>query len=254
MKILLINNVYGKDIRSGAERLVSNLEKELLKIGHEVYVLDCSLKYKSLSNKSQLAKLFVHIFGFINIKQYFNFKKILKEYNPDLVWSHNFTGFGMISFLPLKKYKLIHSCHDIQLLHPSGLLLYGQEKILDSFIAKIYQFLTNCFLPKNILLVFPSQWLYELHKKYGLVTKRRYIVEGNPIRNIEFFQRQKNKIYTFLYLGQLEEHKGIVNLTKAFISLNRKDVILKIAGEGSLKKMLQEKFNNPQIEYLGNVN
>jgi len=254
MKILLINNVYGKDIRSGAERLVSNLEKELLKIGHEVHVLDCSDKYKSLSNKSLFEKFFIHIFGFFNIKQYFYFKKILKEYNPDLVWSHNLTGFGMISFLPLKKYKLIHSCHDIQLLHPSGLLLYGQEKILDSFVAKVYQFLTSCFLPNNTLLVFPSQWLYELHKKYGLVNKRRYIVEGNPIRDIELFQIQKNKIYTFLYLGQLEEHKGIVNLTKAFISLNRKDVILKIAGEGSLKKMLQEKFNNSQIEYLGNVN
>lgn len=58
----------------------------------------------------------------------------------------------------------------------------------------------------------------------------------------------------FLYLGHLEERKGIQDLIDAVKSLDRKDYKLYIAGKGPEESQFKELAkNNPRIEFLGYV-
>jgi len=181
MKICFINNVYGEEIRGGAERIIKILSEYLKSQGHEVSIINCTERYKSFNSKSLWRRLFSHVFGFINIASYLNLRKKIKSGNFDLIWTHNLTGFGLISLLALGKAKKIHTCHDIQLLHPSGLLLYGQEQKLNTFIAKVYRSLVRLYFPKDVLVVFPSQWLANLHNQYSLFRTNKKLVIKNPL-------------------------------------------------------------------------
>jgi len=53
----------------------------------------------------------------------------------------------------------------------------------------------------------------------------------------------------FLYLGQIEEHKGILLLLKVFSKFADHSLI--IAGAGSLLKKLQSENKNSQIHFIG---
>ena len=62
-------------------------------------------------------------------------KKILQTEKPDLIISHNLLGLGWRLPIIIKRLKITHHhvLHDIQLLHPSGLLMISQEKIITGF-------------------------------------------------------------------------------------------------------------------------
>lgn len=251
MKILLITNSYSPQIRSGAERLVHNLSDRLIERGHTVKVFNCE-SYEQHSTLSYWQRLFFHVFGFFNIKKYFEFKTLLAQESPDLIWSHNLVGFPLIILLAFKKYKVIHSFHDIQLLHPSGLLMYKQEGMLASLAARLYQFFCKMLFPSDAFAVFPSQWLQKLYTSKGFYFKNSLVLH-NPLRQYPVIIKQQDAVFSFLYLGQLEKHKGVDLLIQAFTSIKNTECRLIIAGSGSLEQDLKNTNRDDRISFIGAV-
>jgi len=146
----------------------------------------------------------------------------LQEEKPDLVITHNLQGVGYLipGLLRRMKIKHIHTLHDIQLLHPSGLMFWGKEKLLSSPHAKIYQTLMRFLFGSPAAVISPSQWLLNEHEKRGFFKKSKKIVLPNCFPNPEFKAqgaRVEKNIFTFLYVGLLEEHKWVKFLVEAFI-------------------------------------
>jgi|WetSurMetagenome_2_1015567.scaffolds.fasta_scaffold00331_20 glycosyltransferase involved in cell wall biosynthesis len=284
MKITIINNLYAPWTRGGSDKVVERMVAGLEKIGHEVFVITTAPKgsrtekvyylrsiFYNLEKYPLIARFFWHIFDLFDLLKVSEVKKILKEKNPDLVITNNLMGLGFLLPGLLKKLKIkhVHVLHDIQLLHPSGLMFWGKEKIIDSVSAKIYQAITRSLFGSPNAVVSPSRWLLDEHEKKGFFKNSKktilpnYFAEKKLVKNIKqpFGFSQGGKIpdtkYQFLYVGQIEEHKGIEFLIKTFLEFlkNNSGVELMVIGGGSQSEKIKKiSAGRPEIKILGRKN
>jgi Glycosyltransferase len=249
MKIGLINNLYKPYQKGGAERIVEILSEQLKSLGHSVFIISTQPKiikaneeanayylsssYSELSHFSTVHRLFWQINNLVNLKKYRAISKILKTEKPDLVITNNLMGLGLLTPRAISKSraKHIHVLHDIQLLHPSGLMYFGHEDLINSIFAKTYQKIVKLLLG-NFIVVSPSKWLLDLHQAHGLFKQSQTKVIANPfIKKINTAPKQANR--NFIFIGQLEEHKGIDLFTQAAARFT--DYNFLIVGSGELK-------------------
>lgn len=274
MKVCLINNLYKPYERGGAVRMVEMTGESFKKMGHQVFVvstkpisnsklaeektqtLKCyyfrSFNFSSYYNLGRIPKflrIFWHLLDMFDFSSYLKIKKILKNENPDLVLTNNLKGAGFLSPWLIKSLKIkhIHILHDIQLIHPSGLLMYGQEKKIKNFLNSAYIKINKYLFDSPSIIVSPSKWLLDEHIKYEFFPKSKKFVLPNPIEitSIEKKLNIKKERFKFIYLGQIEKHKGILFLIKTFKILSEgleDQCELLIVGNGSkistAKKML----------------
>ncbi len=272
MKLCLINNLFGEQARGGAEKIIKLLAETLVSRGHEVVVIcgaNCSTikitylnkikvftvpsKYETLAGKSLFYRFIFHWFSFFNVMAARRLSQIIKQEEVDLVWTNNLVGLSLLSFKFLGPVKLVHTFHDIQLLHPSGLMMYQRENVLTSLPAKVYQALIKFVFPKKVLAIFPSQWLKSVYEQNNFLPENNLVLP-NPVKT----EIASNSIlahdkFTFLYLGQLESHKGIELLIKTFLLLENKNSQLLIAGQGKLETNLRKKYSADNLKFLGQV-
>ena len=262
MKICLINNLYKPFNRGGAERVVELIAKGLRQNGHEVFIIATKpgSSKKPVNNQEKIYwlnslyfyldklpkffRLFLHILFLINLIKYFKIKYILNKEQPDLVISNNLLGLGLIINLAIKNLKIqhLHILHDIQLLHPSGLMFYEQEKIINSIWAKIYQYINKNLFNKNIIIVSPSRWLMDLHLQKRFFLSNKYKIIPNPVvatiakNNLA---NKDSKIFKILYIGHISHPKGAYFLVSSFKQLLKflpnHNFELTMAGRGSEK-------------------
>lgn len=268
MKIIQINNLNSPYQKGGAEKIAELINDGLKSLGHEtltictypkgrrqkekelanVYYL--SSDYANLERHSFVYRLFWQMTNLLNYKKYHQVLNILKNEKPDLVISHNLMGLGLLIPLAVSKSQArhLHVLHDIQLLHPSGLMFFGHENILNSVAAKIYQTISRKLfsLSKNKTIISPSKWLLDLHHQHGLFNQDKSFVINNPIPPKNNLSYQKEK--SFVFVGQIENHKGVDLFIKAASFFP--DYKFSLIGTGSLlEEIKKQKINN--LEILG---
>ncbi|MFA6513747.1 MAG: glycosyltransferase [Patescibacteria group bacterium] len=279
MKICLLNNLYKPYNHGGAEKVVQAIIARKKSEGHEVILISTKPKYPALDlnedcktfyiksdfynldKKSICARFVWHLNDLISTRKYSEISKILKTEKPDLIVTHNLMGLGLRVIQAIKRtgIKHHHFLHDIQLLHPSGLMMSGKEKKVDSLLAKIYQFITKVIVNSPELIISPSNWLLNEHKKRGFfsnskkeIKKLENILELDPPQiDNQAINKQNKKL---LFVGQIEEHKGILFLIKAFRDRASSEATLAIAGDGSkLKEALALAQGDNRIVFLGRL-
>ncbi len=277
MKICLLNNLYKPYNRGGAENVVAAMIKSYQGAGHEVFLIttrpnnldlgenkDCrtfyiNSEFYNLNKKTKLARLFWHLYNLRATKKYHAIKKILQTEKPNLVISHNLMGLDFKIAPVIKELKIEHHhfLHDIQLLHPSGLIIYGNENIVNSAAAKLYQKITRLFLGSPDLIISPSRWLLEEHLKRGFFKNSKTEIQKlEDIFKINLADKKAQVIAKpfkhLLFVGQIEKHKGILFLLDAFKKLATTEMTLTIAGDGSLLPLIREQFSKDErIQILG---
>ncbi|HMB65436.1 MAG TPA: glycosyltransferase family 4 protein [Patescibacteria group bacterium] len=276
MKIALINNLYPPYDKGGAERIVEASARELSKQGHQVVIITTKPRSSKAKNRQESARylssayyhlaripkflrIFWHIWDLYNWKNYLKLKKILRQENPDLVITHNLKGVSGLTpkLLRQEGLKHTHILHDIQLLHPSGLLIQGREKKLDSRAGRIYRQKQKQLWESPPLVVSPSRWLLDLHKKYGFFEHSSTRVLPNPLPTEAdrcSAQSKPEPGFQFLYVGQIEKHKGVNILVQAFRELSDPSDRLKIIGQGTELKRIRSRISDPRIHFLGAKN
>ncbi len=274
MKIAIFNNLYHPFNRGGAETVVKNMIADFKSEGDEVFLITSKLSnveapintelkiyyldslYLNLAKIPPYQRVFWHLANIFSFKNARAVKKILELEKPDLVITHNLMGLGYLIPSVIKKLKIrhFHYLHDIQLLYPTGLMMLGQEKIVDGFSAKIYQMFTRALLASPSKIISPSRWLLGQHQLRGFFRDSE-----TEIRNTlspEKTSLQSKIKRNFLFVGQIEHHKGITFLIKAFLlaSKNNHEITLTIIGDGDLlsgAKTLAD--SNSQIKFLGRL-
>ena len=276
MKICIINNLYKPYIKGGAERIVENIIEGLQSQGHDVFLITtrpyfgkskerCETKvyyiksfYYHLSKMPKILRLFWHIINIFDFVSYFKIRHILAREKPNLVMTHNLEGLGFLisKAIKAKKIKHLHTLHDMQLLHPSGLMILGQERLFDRWHSKIYQKINKHLFSTVDVVISPSKWLLEEHNQRNFFKNAKKIVAPNPIK---YENDKKNNInldeVDILYVGQIGEYKGVFKLVNTFLKLKEKNegkININIIGFGEEEKKLTSKIRRENsVKFLG---
>lgn len=281
MKICIISNLYPPIFRGGAERVAERVARGLVAAGHEVFVISTkpwdgwpSLKPNSIEENgvkiyrfypanifyylnsykhNALARFVWHFFDMFNCQSARAVKNILRSEKPDLVLTHNLMGIGFEIPRVIRRLgiKYIHTLHDVQLAVPSGLIISGQEKSWEqrTWLRKLYEAACRRLFASPDVVVSPSKWLLDFYTQKGFFKKSKKKVLPNPIqlqRTPHFSEGGLPALKSglrLLYLGQIEEHKGIFLLVEVLKKCDF-DFKLHIAGDGSkieeLKKIVAD--------------
>jgi glycosyltransferase involved in cell wall biosynthesis len=291
MKIAIIQNLYPPFARGGAEAVAEEQAEGLKARGHKVLVIttrprsaarSVSLKkeavylpglFSDLGKLDKASRFFWHISNLAAPINQSRIKKILAEFGADITITHNLMGIGFSvpAVLRSLKIKQIHILHDIQLLHPSGLMYFNKESVVDSASARAYQGAVRRFFGSPACVVSPSRWLLSEHEKRGFFPRSRKTVLFNPAtlriaksedNNFPQLLHEEQELrgdrpLKFLYAGLLEEHKGAALLISAFKGMQAAKegkTELLIAGGGSmLEKFRVSAGERAGIKLLGRI-
>lgn len=288
MKIILVNNTFRPYQRGGAEIIVERLAEDWSAAGHEVVVValepkkdkkkiesndtNCGYRvvrwptnYYDLSNWPIWRKLLWHLADCLGSRHLAKWLKIISSFQPDLVVANNLTGLGFGLHFCCWRLKIpsVQILHDLQYLHPSGLMIVGQERIFQSWPAKIYQLMTANWLAAAKLLVSPSQWLIDYHRQSGWLVRARWLQLANPLaQSLAQQYRLPGQLRRAVFIGQLTEAKGVFWLAEQWAEFNRQllasgfpEVDLTIIGDGPLDRQLRELADHDQrLIIMGRLN
>lgn len=264
MKICLISNLYEPYNRGGAEQVVKNTVEGLLERGHEIVVITSRPFRKPPFNDNNgnlriyrfyplnfffygddfkhpaWLRFFWHVLDTFNVHSFYIIRRILKQEKPDVVHTHNLKGLGFLIPIVIKSLKLfhVHTLHDVQLVEPSGIIITTQKKSrLYEIFRQSYEKICRALFGSPQIIISPSKFLLEFYERRGFFPQSRKEVVPNPVLFKEQIidKRSWQQPLTFLYLGQIEEHKGILFLIesfKKFLASGRQARLL-VVGSGS---------------------
>ncbi len=266
MKVCLINSLYTPYYRGGAETVVENIARELARTEHQVVVITIGRRnglaiegnltiyrikpfnlfsFLDINQRPIWLRIFWHPLDVFNFSGYFKVKNILAVQKPDLVITHNLKGISYLIPRLLKRMKLRHwhTVHDVQLVRPSGLILFGQEKPF-VVIDKIYEKICRWLFASPELVISPSHWLLKYYRARGFFTESREVILPNPVifRKVDAAPERISggRKINLLFVGQLSNHKGVILLINACKKLKPQNWQLTIVGSGSAKEEIEQ--------------
>lgn len=276
MKICLINNLYEPFARGGAEKVTKTIADGLVRSGHEVFIITTKPSgnrfstsniqhpiiylnslYYNLHRLPKFLRLAWHVWDMFNFVNYFKIKEVLLKEKFDAVITNNLMGLGFLTIRAVKKLKIrsIHIVHDTQLVHPSGVILWGAEQAVNGFAARNYAGLMSWLADSPPIVIFPSRWLRDLHLEKIFFIKSKRLILPNPVKTAAGRAGERSReTFKFLYLGQLEKHKGVDLLIQALKKINGPPERLEalIAGAGAdLERLKLLAKNDGRVKFLG---
>ncbi len=273
MNIGIVSNLYPPHERGGAELIARRVADALSRRGHRVSVLTTqpytgwgslalSLQEKhvervyrfhpvnlfgmeALGQHGFLSRLVWHIIDLFSPGAAHVMHRFIQEEQPDVLLTHNLKGAGLSlgRIIQANGVRHIHTLHDVQLTIPSGLLMWGQEQsfLNRSFLRRWYEALSKWAIGKPSIVLSPSQFLLDEHKKRGFFAGVETHMIPNPAPPVLVPNRlpQRSGSLRFLFAGQLESHKGIDFLMRTLGTLEV-PFELHIAGDGSLREEIEK--------------
>jgi len=280
MKVLILSNLYSPDGRGGAERVAELQAQGLREAGHEVVVLTSGKKfglhdeitsgikiyrffpwnifwYKNIANYPFVVRMIWHVIDGINLQSLWTVREVIDKEKPNFIISHNIKGLGLQALVALsnERDKWIHVIHDIQLAIASGLMRRGEEKKAErSLFNKVNEWFCRMMFNSPKVVISPSKWLLDFYKNKGFFKGSKCAVLPNPVENGPEIDHKPSERLRMLYIGQIEEHKGINWLVRHIQDLAG-DWELKVVGDGSAMADVQRiSADEKRIKILGKKN
>ncbi len=269
MKICLINNLYGKLAKGGAEAIVTIEAEALAALGHEVVVISSvvdpdgaavtelpgggsPVRHRGLaasniyfygdgSRHAWPVRLLWHLVDTFNFVAAYRLRKILLEEKPDAVHTHNLMGIGFLTPRLLRRMGLrhLHTVHDVQLVNPSGCMAAGESGFLIRTLESVHaHVMRNVFGSPNVV-VSASEFLLNFYGRRGFFAKSRKTCVPNPAPSVSESRDSLVRPLKFVFVGQVERHKGILELLAAWKKARIADAGLTIIGAGRLDDVVE---------------
>ncbi|MFO7618159.1 MAG: glycosyltransferase [Thermoplasmata archaeon] len=253
---------------------VKYLAEELAKRGHEVHVMHSRdayrLKRKDSPSETDNGKVHVHtvespygrltpmkVYAFGNSSFILNnYRKLVSDVKPEIVHHHNISLLGHGLLRKIGNYRQLYTAHDHWLICQKSTMMRNGQPCKDRHC-------TSCSLNsgkppqlwrKNIdlgdldCLICPSK--YMAGKLAGLNIPLAILPNFSPEPPRTIPEIEEDNF--FLYMGVLEEHKGIRVLLDAFAkSKNRLIIIGRGSMSGFVERTILERKMAPRVKYLG---
>jgi len=267
MTICLVSNLYPPDVIGGAEVYLERISRELAR-EHQVVVITSS-SYRGLKSlagsvsvkgnikvyrfyplnfyhgfktktKPVILRLLWQILDIWNLHAYLLIRSILKAEQPDIVHTHNLSGFSVSAVTAIKSLglPLVHSCHDFSLLCPYATFACPLKKYQycssSHFCSRLYQKSRELFIgTKPQEVIFPSKFSAGIFQRSNFFKGASsnilpYCVEPSKAQS----KHKRGEYFNILYVGQLVQHKGVHFLIEAFKGLPFQNIKLHIVGKG----------------------
>ncbi|WP_432772907.1 glycosyltransferase family 4 protein [Francisella salimarina] len=270
MKILIVHNRYQSNNIGGEDIVYDNELKSL----RELYGEDNVLAYQ-VSN-DHISK-FSLLFGiWFSRKHYRNIKKIVRDNNIDIVHVHNF--FPLLTpsvFKAAKKSgaKVVHTLHNYRLWCISGILYrdgFGACELCTKSKLPIFGIKNKCYR-KSRLQSLVAQVAFSFYKLFKMfknidyyfvltdfqrqkvkelgISNHKIILKPNSISLAVDQYIQKTK-QNYIYVGRLEESKGIFELLDTWSSLDDK-FVLTVVGDSPDSDEIINKYSSKNIIFKG---
>lgn len=270
MRICLISNLYPPHAKGGAERVASEEARALKALGHDVCVItarplpddgaagvelfdEAGIRiyrfhpinlffYGELGRHGALVRALWHLWDLLNPHVGRVVRDILLKEKPDIVHTHNLKGLGYSIVPVIRKlgFRHVHTLHDVQLAVPSGLIIKGQEHgpLIDGLPARLYAAVVRRTFGSPDVVISPSRFLLRFYEERGFFPRSQKVLLSNPAPVVKLAPRVSATETRFLFLGQVEAHKGVIELIGAFKDLidGGADARLEIVGDGALKE------------------
>jgi glycogen synthase len=266
MKILYVTNLYGSLARGGAERIVETEARAMADAGHEVTVLTMKPAGSTLPDAETadgisirrlvqrnlffyadahrhpfLARFAWHLIDIFDRATAEAVGRVVRELRPDAVHTHNLMGVSFLVPAMLRRLRVrhVHTLHDVQLLHPSGLITVSSTP--PSWPVRFVRW-AHCVLLRTVVgsptvVLSPSRFLANRHVAAGYFRRSKVLVAPNPVPDALAHAAPREDRKRFLFVGQLERHKGIIDLLDVWEKLGGLEGgTLEIAGDGTLAK------------------
>lgn len=256
MKILMV--VTSLNV-GGAERQVVDLADKLVERGHNIKIVYLTGKPAILPQSSLIEIISLNLSFSLNnfIKAVKKIRKIVKDFNPDIVHSHmihaNIFMRIVRIFVPFPV--LICTAHSLKEEGKKGSLklrefLYRITDPLCDITTQVgksgmERYVKNKVTPANKIIYMPNG--VDINKfRYDELIKEKMRKEMNL-----------NEKFVWLAVGRLVSQKNYYCLLRAFkkVIVGRKDAILLIAGggelENELKKLADNLLLNDSVIFLG---
>lgn len=286
MKIVLVHNIYFPEGSGGAEHVVRKQAESLYADGHDVTIMVPGTSdtmrqeagitilrvaiphlfpYTALQAHTFLLRLLWHALDLVNVPAELKIRKALIALHPDKVICHNLQGVGYRTPRALRSLKVPWELylHDIQLAIPSGILIYGEEyRWVNSGIAqRAYAAMVRFCIGSPDLVISPTKWLANFYTSKGFfkhaimrIHEKALSKNASSIKQkLMIFEEKKNKNQElrFIYLGKIDEYKGILWLVRLWKKLPKRYSI-DIYGKGTRESELLELIQGmPNISFHG---
>lgn len=201
-----------------------------------------------------------HIIDTFNIFSYWQIRKILLQEKPDVVITHNLMGLGFLLPLLIRRLgiKHIHTLHDVQLVTPSGLIIKNKE---NHWSHRFFSYIGYPWLMKKLFasphfVISPSQYLLDFYTQRGFFPQSVQKVIYNPTdQNWQSIKKVSSEKLELVYLGQMHEAKGVLDLVRLFSQLPLQHARLHVIGGGpDMKKIVAAANNDQRIVFHGWLN
>ena len=270
-KLLIIHTKY-RD-RGGEDVAVEN-GVELLKKHFNV---------KTIYFSNEIENYFIQVIAFILNRNIKSDRKIINEidsFDPDYIYIHNtwFKGsLGIFKIVNRYKIKTILKIHNFR--YDCTKSFFSRNHFLNDKICKA------CGLNSESVGIFNKYFNFSFlrsllvnhyGKKYFKILKdtdmkllvltdfhKKYLIDLNiPFEKIEIFSnylpikdlKTNNTNDKFIvYAGRISEEKGVEELINSFLKANLQNIKLKLIGSGPILNYLEEKYDDPRIIYIGEV-
>lgn len=254
MRIAILTNDYPPQTKGGCGVVAGMQAQALLRRAHEVRAF---VSAPDLANRSAWRRLYFHL---SDLRARQDLVRRILDWEPDILLTHNLTGCGWATPQTIcrqawlangraKKIVWAHVLHDVQLFEPSGKILAqeswpGLRGIWRAFWAG---FRWRALGSPNVVLS-PTVWLLELHKKYGFFRTSKTFILPNPI-NVAAALCLVGTAQEILYVGRLDQDKGFHVLLDAWNKLGADRPRLRVVGQGELVRRL-EIFRHPPADFM----
>ncbi|MCE7556870.1 glycosyltransferase family 4 protein [Aliivibrio fischeri] len=232
MKVNFVSNLYPSDDFPYKGTFVKNIYEGFNSIGCKTHLI----KLKD-GNVNSFFKLINYLSFYLEM-----FFAALKANEREVFYvhyaSHSSLGLLIASlFKSKKKLRIITNVHGSDVL-PSNQSLFSKIKVL----------LSQKIVERSELVVAPSYFFQSILIKEFKVKEKKILVSPSGGVDASIFNSsclEKEKKYTFGYVGRLEESKGIFDLLEAYkhLYVQNPDINLLIIGSGSMESRVQSFAN-----------
>jgi len=253
---------------------VQYLAEELAERGHEVHVMFSRdayrVKRKDMPEPEASGKVHLHgldsPYGKLTPMRAYafgrsgfiakNYERIIGEVKPDIVHHHNISLLGHGLLKKIGTYRQIYTAHDHWLICQSSNMRRKGKTCSDRRC-------TSCALasgkPPQLwrkkldtggidCMICPSRYMAEKLAGLKIPTAVLPNFSREPPKDIQDVQEED----FFLFMGVLEEHKGIRVMLDAFANSNSRLIILgRGPMSGYVETEIREKKMSPRVRYLG---
>lgn len=290
MKIVLISFLYDPQLGGGAAKVVYDLANGMVEAGNDVTVITTSTKndekilfdgrikiYKIhapnlywIYEKGQQSKLKKIIFQLIDIWNPFvkrKVKLILQKEKPDIVHIHKLRGLSPSVWTAAKEskvQKIIHTCHDYELISPQGLLIGNIGSMAKKGLFPLNYYQKIRAHASNVItdVIAPSKAIFQIHDNFGFFNHAKENIipnsHGIPIREITnnklSINKPKSDSLVVSYIGRIVQEKGIEFACNVIKSLNTLgyQINFNVIGSGEFSSHLIENYSESStIRFFG---